>query len=298
MHSNRVLAPQSSIVSTRRAELQSVGSISEQFQSSGVIPVNFFDEHDVAPSYQSAPSGSQIGRAISDARSAEERIRIVSSILQIIGFSSLGCLIFRFGREQLTRIYALANYSSLHFGRKYFESRQYEIDPRVLATLGSSLPFVWNLQSITKSSRCNVMFPRTRTLLAELDSCELRSGLALGIKIDQDLHGFLCFGSPNSRHESLNDNVVGQAIALGLAVHQSAAQYVRRIEDSSSAEGRSQIQTDILRYVARGMSDKQIAAKLNTSTYNVDYHLRILREKHGVSNRAQLAFKAASLVLI
>lgn len=50
----------------------------------------------------------------------------------------------------------------------------------------------------------------------------------------------------------------------------------------------SSVQGDILRCVARGLSNKEIARDLFMSSYNVDYHLRGLRKRFLVRNRAQL----------
>ena len=50
----------------------------------------------------------------------------------------------------------------------------------------------------------------------------------------------------------------------------------------------SSVQGDILRCVARGLSNKEIARDLFMSSYNVDYHLRGLRKRFLARNRAQL----------
>jgi DNA-binding CsgD family transcriptional regulator len=49
------------------------------------------------------------------------------------------------------------------------------------------------------------------------------------------------------------------------------------------------VQQEILRAVERGLSDKEIAARLGISTYAVDYHMRQLRRQFGARNRVQLA---------
>jgi DNA-binding NarL/FixJ family response regulator len=44
----------------------------------------------------------------------------------------------------------------------------------------------------------------------------------------------------------------------------------------------------ILSCLAEGLSDKQIAARLDLSLSNVDYHMRQLRLSFGARNRVQL----------
>lgn len=52
----------------------------------------------------------------------------------------------------------------------------------------------------------------------------------------------------------------------------------------------SEMQKRILGCLADGLSDKEIALLLQTTSHNVDYHLRLLRRKYGAVNRARLAF--------
>ena len=53
------------------------------------------------------------------------------------------------------------------------------------------------------------------------------------------------------------------------------------------------MQREILRGLALGQSDKEIAYRLNLSAHTVDYHMRRLRQRFAVRNRVQLAHAAA-----
>ncbi len=55
------------------------------------------------------------------------------------------------------------------------------------------------------------------------------------------------------------------------------------------------MQRDILACLAQGLSDKEIARRMDMSIFNVDYHMRRLRSHFGVRNRVQLAAAAALL---
>jgi DNA-binding NarL/FixJ family response regulator len=57
----------------------------------------------------------------------------------------------------------------------------------------------------------------------------------------------------------------------------------------------SPLQRDVLRCVARGLSNKEIARNLHMSSYNVDYHLKCLRKCFSARNRVQLTMAAMSL---
>jgi two-component system nitrate/nitrite response regulator NarL len=60
--------------------------------------------------------------------------------------------------------------------------------------------------------------------------------------------------------------------------------------------GLSSVQGDILRCVAGGLSNKEIARNLLMSPYNVDYHLKCLRKRFSVRNRVELTRAAMALL--
>ncbi|MGE0350418.1 response regulator transcription factor [Hydrogenophaga sp.] len=53
-------------------------------------------------------------------------------------------------------------------------------------------------------------------------------------------------------------------------------------------------ETEILDFIARGLTSKQIARELNISPYTVNTHRDNLRRKLGVHNGAQLAYCQAT----
>ena len=59
-------------------------------------------------------------------------------------------------------------------------------------------------------------------------------------------------------------------------------------DDEGPLSDLSPMQAQILDLLSRGMGDKQIAARLDISRHNVDYHLRRLRKRFGARNRVQL----------
>lgn len=66
----------------------------------------------------------------------------------------------------------------------------------------------------------------------------------------------------------------------------------------SDTDGLSETQKHVLAGVSKGLSDKEIARRLRTTTHNVDYHLRVLRRKYQVVNRAQLAYVAGRRAIV
>jgi len=88
-----------------------------------------------------------------------------------------------------------------------------------------------------------------------------------------------------------------------IVVSVAFSQILANLPKMSRAPARTQVnlselsaaQGDILRCVASGLSNKEIARKMLMSSYNVDYHLRCLRKRFLVHNRAQLVRAALTL---
>ena len=298
MHSN---SPSISLRYPDPQAVPCVPSLATQAENASMgLPVVLFQDRDMTLWHQvgADKSTSQLGRTIFAVRSAEERVRIVRSALQIMGFSSLECVVFQTHDTQVISAHVLTTYSFAPFHGRYFADQCHHVDPRVEAVFGSRMPYIWDLKRLTDASGCTGMHSRLRALLTQLDRTELLSGVTLGLPIGPDLLCLLSFASPNPRKAWLSDNVVGQAISVGFTMHQLVAGYMRRVTVTSSLDGISQIRRNILEGVASGMSDKQIATWLGTSTHNVDYHLRILRQQLDVSNRTQLAYIAGRRALV
>jgi DNA-binding NarL/FixJ family response regulator len=92
------------------------------------------------------------------------------------------------------------------------------------------------------------------------------------------------------RRNSIVDGVALSRILGNLP----AANEVRERKKVRTAE-LSSVQGDILRCVARGLSNKEIARNLVMSSSNVDYHLRCLRKRFLARNRVQLVRAAMTL---
>lgn len=290
MYSNALLASSS----------ESTGPFEYDNVSIAKPKVLFFAEQDMTgPDHAFlGETTSALARTVFSAKSVDERVRIIRSVLGLLGFSSLGCVVFQSKGPQVTGAYVLSTYSLNQFDRQYFDDRRFETDPRIIAASGPHSPYVWDLPYLVDTGRQTGTPGRISPLLRELERADLRSGVTFGLSLGSSLNCVLSFASPNAHRQVLTDSVVGQSIAVGLTVYQLVARYVRDAIRRSSPEQMSPIQRNILRHLVNGMGDKQIATQLHTSTHNVDYHLRVLRRKYDVSSRVELAYMAGRLDLI
>lgn len=234
---------------------------------------------------------------ISAARTAEERIRMMRSILHIIGFTGLGYAALKVDADgDPEHAYVLRDYLASDLLPKALEGGYFLRDSHMRRAFDSSRLHVWDTRSLVDASRREGSHAALRRHFDAMRAGGLASGLAFSLPISRTpLRALMLFAGAPEHCEWLTDSVVAQAIALGLSLHQRCSAHVQALHRGESANALSELQQRILSAVAIGMPDKAIAALLNTTVHNIDYHLRQLREKLEAKNRSQLAFLAGKM---
>jgi two-component system, NarL family, nitrate/nitrite response regulator NarL len=106
-----------------------------------------------------------------------------------------------------------------------------------------------------------------------------------------------CLLKENFIHsERVCGNSIVRSLALSRIFGELPAVQEARTPKTIQILGLSPVQGDILRCVAGGLSNKEIARNLFMSPYNVDYHLKCLRKRFSVRNRVQLTRAAMALI--
>jgi DNA-binding CsgD family transcriptional regulator len=82
---------------------------------------------------------------------------------------------------------------------------------------------------------------------------------------------------------------VQHLLRANLRLHEARVLSARRPSTQAVTMSASPRQREIMRLVAAGMSDKEIAARLHVSPYTVRTHLQRLYASHGLHNRAEAA---------
>jgi len=245
-------------------------------------------------------SDTRIAAELMTARDPDERIRLVRAMLNVTGFRSLAYFTMPADSDEPVDTWATDTLAPSHFGEAYFTAGYQAHDPRVAAARSASAPVVWDLAWLLKAWRQCGSPPAMCRLFDELQRDEVKSGVMLGIATLQGgLRAVVSLSSTQPDRDWISDNVLAQALALGLSLHRFASDpaHVPRAEPPVHANTPSDMQTRILACLAGGLSDKQIASRLQTTPHNVDYHLRFLRRKYGAANRTHLAFLAGGMAL-
>lgn len=235
---------------------------------------------------------SELGAAVTH----DEKSRLLRSMIRAIGFDSLRYFAARLTPSgEAERIYLMESYLAPPHSR-FFDDGHYLNDERFKALMSSPLPCAWDIPQLVRLWRAGSGPSSYRDWLTLLHTDGKISGLAFSMRIPgSSLCAVVSMSAYNADSGWITDSVMVQVLTLGLSIQQRCSAYVRAIDQDISGGALSEMQRRVLTLVSDGLSDKEIATRLDMTLYNVDYQLRRLREIFGVTNRARLAFMAGRL---
>ncbi|MFM0170888.1 LuxR C-terminal-related transcriptional regulator [Paraburkholderia sediminicola] len=261
----------------------------------------YIDEDDIEDGvHEELGNETAIATELGAARTAKERVAIVRGALRIAGFSSFGYAAFAQGADGLpSRVYLLRNYFSNALLPGSLSCAHLRGDWRIRRALHTGQPHIWDIDSLIETSCGNDSAHAMRRHFEHMRNRGVCSGVSFGLPIHRTpLRAMFVCASPLETCDWITENVLAQAISLGLSLHQRCSAYVRAVHRDTVAGNLSDMQQRLLDLVVDGLTDKEIAQRLNTTTHNVDYHLRQLRDRCGAKNRSQLAYIAGLMQVV
>jgi len=146
--------------------------------------IRYIDEMDVSPRAEETGDATFIAAELGAARTADERIRMIRGILNIIGFSGLGYAALKLDeRKQPEYAYLLRNYLSTDLLPRSLEGGYLLRDPHMQRAFESSRPHVWDMRSLVNASRKDGIDPPLRHFFDGMRENGLASGLAFSLPI-------------------------------------------------------------------------------------------------------------------
>jgi len=249
----------------------------------------------LAPAEAPAPRGrAQLMARLLDAQDSAQRKQVVRGMLHEIGFEWLA-----YGRVSMQndapvpRMF-FSSYAHSDWVGTYFQERLYEVDFRHRDASPSGLPRVWELDEVVHRSTAAGLGRGHQRFAEQLRASGVRSGVFMSLPSAGGVQErtVISLSSSASQRGWIVDSVLGQAVMLALCLHEYLSLRMPEAQPPAS-EGLSPMQREILRGLALGQSDKEIAYRLNLSAHTVDYHMRRLRQRFAVRNRVQLVHAAA-----
>jgi DNA-binding CsgD family transcriptional regulator len=264
--------------------------------------VLFFDEPPVRPK-SLRPQNRALAPLLAQLLNAESGLRrreIVDSVVRDMGFDGL-----IYGRITITRggpipTAVCVAHGDANRARRYFARRHHTADPLLQAALRSTLPCMWNVDSLLRTATSDRKCESLRKLLDAMCEAGMRSGVMFtmpGPRTDE--RSIVSLSSNTGNHWADGDALAARIVLLATCLHEFYSRYTQWPQDASMrAPKLSGTQDQILHCLAHGLTDREIAEALSLSTHGVDYHMRQLRQCFNARNRVELvqaAFRAGSL---
>jgi LuxR family quorum sensing-dependent transcriptional regulator len=170
---------------------------------------------------------------------------------------------------------------------RYF-SRNYIFSDPAIRKLPDGRAFRWSeLDAMTRDN------PRARLVMNEATEFGLRSGITIPLlPIENEVIGFSLAG----RHLEMGPHE--ESMLLMLASYATGRALVLRDNEREMPAPFTVKEKDVLRYVASGLARSEIAQRMNVTDKAVDWHLRNIRDKMGVSTTTFAVAEAIRLGII
>lgn len=236
-------------------------------------------------------TGPRLLSEMKAAMSAEERERLIRAELHAIGFEWLAYGTLIYAPPEIIPHTFFASYANSPWTKLYFSERHYEVDPRHLYAPESGLPLVWTIQDMVSWISKWPLTIRAQQFIDDLHDSGIRCGIFCSLPsiTHPKERTIISLMSSASEQHWMTDAVIGQALTLGLCMHEFLVNHTGIVNgEVEHWSALSSLQKDILQCLAKGLCDKEIARRLDLSSYTVDYHLRQLRKRFSVRNRVQL----------
>ncbi|HEX6706151.1 MAG TPA: LuxR C-terminal-related transcriptional regulator [Albitalea sp.] len=189
------------------------------------------------------------------------------------------------GLPAITRVFA--SHAHPAWLSAYFGERLDQIDPRLAPALSSNLPFVWALEDERlRPGRDDGAARFARRLRA----MGIGSGVLVAVPpgYGANERALVCLSSGRTGRHWIDDVVIGRSLMFALCLHELLATHRSLADACQRSIVVSPTRQEILRQVAQGQSNKQIAYQLELSTDTIKYHLGELMRHFKVRNRMQL----------
>ena len=133
-----------------------------------------------------------------------------------------------------------------------------------------------------------------RILLVD-DHSVVRQGLRLFLKYDPELE---VVGEASDGAEALRQAIKAAAAGQVQLTPKAAARLMQAVSTDVRPEALTERETEVLRLLAQGYSNKQIARRLNNTEQTIKSHVSRILSKLGVQSRTQAALYATRTGLV
>jgi DNA-binding CsgD family transcriptional regulator len=252
------------------------------------------DELTRRPGAPRPSQGAGLLHELLQAPNASARQDVWRAALRAAGFQWMAYGTITIERGVAHPLSFFSSYANPQWTERYFAERHHEVDLRHADACGADVPVVWDSDELGRRAASAGGTPRHRAFVEHLRACGMHSGVLMKVSswTVPRAHAIVGLSAATAGSSWIGPDVLGRALVLALCMHELLSLHLQPAPASSAAPV-SGLQQEILRALLQGLSDKEIASRLNISAHAIDYHMRQLRRRFGVHNRVQLLHAAA-----
>ena len=241
----------------------------------------------VEPERSSIP---QLMAHLLSAQCGEQRQAIVSSAVRSLGFEGLVYQRINVCSGEPVCTSMCVSDDDLEWVHLYCEHRYEVCDPRLRLVLSSPLSCHWTVGELRQSAGDNSNGEAVHAFLNAMENNGVRSGIMTGVPGPRTgERSIIDLFSTKDEHRINDDSLMANTLMLAICLHEFCSIYLQwPVRANQELARLSATQIQILRGLARGLSDRELAADLRLSKHGVDYHLRQLRRHFSARNRVEL----------
>lgn len=236
---------------------------------------------------------SDIGRCADGAA----RRRSILAAIQKAGFQWLCYARVQCIGEQIREAAWFDGYSPPGWLECFRRGGYFDVDPRIGLARIRDWPFAWDRDSLLADLRTRSSHASVRRFIESMTKVGIRSGVTMGLPAGQvSERAIVTLSGPRADRRAMTDATMGEAYAIGLAMHAFITPRLQKRIAHPTTDALSETQLAVLRFVARGFGNREIAEHLGTSIHVVAHHLRQLEQQYAARNRVQLAYFAGRIL--
>lgn len=225
------------------------------------------------------------------------RRRSILAAVQKAGFQWLCYWRIQCIGEQIREAAWFDGYSPPGWLEYFRDGGFFHVDPRVDLARTRDWPFAWDLDSLFASRQGRSINRIARRFIESMAKVGMGSGVTIGLPTDHvSDRAIVTLSSARADRRAVTDATMGEAYAIALAMHAFITPRLRRRFGHPATDALSDVQLAVLRFVARGFGNREIAQRLGASMHVVAHHLRELEQKYAARNRVQLAYFAGRML--
>ncbi len=225
------------------------------------------------------------------------RRNLTSAAIHKAGFDWLCYWLIQRVGERVSALAWFDTYSPPGWAERFNRDAFFDTDPRIDFACRFDWPLAWDLDSLFGLPASRASAAAAKRFVSGAIQVGAHSGVTFGLPTERPFeHAIVTLSSAQPNRRWITDATIGEAYAIGVSLHSFIEPRIDRLLPEWEVSMPTEVQTSMLRCVAQGLSNREIAERMSMSVHTVAYHLRQLEKRFDALNRVQLAYIAGRIL--